>query len=146
MKCPSFVHDIMASLIDWDGTRDAKQMVEKAKKIVEEVADKWNLLLETSKTETLILKKKRKRGGICYVKWLGIILDNTLQFDVHWQIRIKKARNLLGAFNSIGTSQYRISPRSWRQLYTGMIRMVALWGAELGWRGQIQFQKAFQHL
>ena len=83
------------------------------------------------KTESLILKRKRKRGGICYVKWLGIILDDTLYFDVHWKARIKKARNLLRAFNFIGTSQYGISPRFWRQLYTGMIRTVALWGAEL---------------
>ena len=146
VKCPSFVDDIMASLMDWEGTRDMSRLIEKIKGIVEEIPSKWNLSLETSKTESLILKRRRKRGGICYVKWLGIILDDTLQFDIHWQARIKKARNLLGAFNSIGTSQYGISLRSWRQLYTGMIRTVALWGSELGWRGQLQFQKAFQRL
>ena len=139
VECPSFVDDIMASLMDWEGTRDMSRLIEKTKGIVEEIANKWNLPLETSKTESLILKRRRKRGGICYVKRLGIILDDTLQFDLHWQARIKKARNLLGAFNSIGTSQYGISPRSWRQLYTGMIRTVALWGSELGWRGQLQF-------
>ena len=126
VECPSFVDDIMASLMDWDGTRDINLTVKKAMKIVEEVANKWNLPLETSKTESLILKRKRKRGRICYIKWLGIILDDTLHFDVHWKARIKKARNLLKAFNSIGTSQYGISPKSWRQLYTGIIRTVAL--------------------
>ena len=25
---------------------------------------------------------------------------------------------------------------SWRQIYTGMIRAVVLWGSELGWTGQ----------
>ena len=78
VECPSFVDDIMASLMDWDGTRDMNLMIKKTKKIVEEVADKWNLPLETSKTESLVLKRKRKRGGICYVKWLEIILDDTL--------------------------------------------------------------------
>ena len=146
VECPSFVDDIMASLMDWEGTRDIGWLVEKANKIVTEVAGKWRLPLEESKTESLILRRKRKRGGICYVKWLGIILDDTLQFDVHWQARVKKARSLLGAFNSIGNSQYGISPRSWRQLYTGMIRAVALWGSELGWRGQKQFQKQLQQL
>ena len=68
VECPSFVDDIMASLMDWEGTRDLNLTVEKAKKIVEKVASKWNLPLETSKTESLVLKTKRKRGGICYVK------------------------------------------------------------------------------
>ena len=29
-----------------------------------------------------------------------------------------------------------MSPLSWRQAYTGMIRSVASWGIEVGWRGQ----------
>ena len=91
-----------------------------------EVAAYWELPLEQAKTERLVLKRKRNRGKPDYVKWLGIILDETLSFDFHWKSRILKARKLLGAFNSIGNSQYGISPRSWRQLYTGIVRVVAL--------------------
>ena len=28
------------------------------------------------------------------------------------------------------------SATSWRSIYRGVIRAVAMWGAELGWRGQ----------
>ena len=37
-------------------------------------------------------------------------------------------------------------PSSWRQLYTGTVRVVALWGAEIGWRGQRGWKKDFERL
>ena len=146
LELPSYVDDIMASLMDWDGRRDMSRVLTHANSIITEVATRWELPLEQAKTEKLVLKKKRKRGKPDYVKWLGVILDETLTFDLHWKSRIDKARKLLGAFNSIGNSQYGISPRSWRQLYTGMVRVVALWGSELGWRGQKQFITQLQKL
>ena len=78
--------------------------------------------------------------------WLGIILDETLEFDHHWKSRINKVRKLLGALSGIGSSQWGISPGSWRQLYTGMVRTVELWGAELGWRGQKEWKREFERL
>ena len=66
------------------------------------------------------------------VKWLGVILDESLIFQEHWKARIQKARMMLGRCNGIGNTQWGISPTSWRGLYTGMIRAIALWGAELG--------------
>lgn len=38
-----------------------------------------------------------------WVKWLGVILDESLTFEKHWQPRIQKARGLLGAYNGIAT-------------------------------------------
>ena len=35
-----------------------------------------------------------------------------------------------------GETKWGLSLRGWRQVYTGMIRTVVTWGAELGWRGQ----------
>ena len=104
IELPSFVDDIIASFIDWDGTRDMKAVLEKSKYIVAEVAYSWDLPLEKSKTETLVLKRKRRRRATNYVRWLGIILDETLTFDIYWKNRIEKARKLLRAFNSIGNS------------------------------------------
>ena len=79
-------------------------------------------------------------------KWLGIIIDETLDFDHHWKSRVDKARKLVGALSSIGSFQWGISPGSWRQLYTGMVRVVALWGAELRWRGQKDWKREFERL
>ena len=86
---------------------------------------------------TLVLRKKRRKNSeVKWVKWLGIILDEPFSFKEHWKSRIQKARNMIGALNGIGNSRWGISASSWRQLYTGMIRVVALWGSELRWRGQ----------
>ena len=70
------------------------------------------------------------------MKWLGIIVDEDLLFDHHWKARISKARKLFGALSGTGSGNWGISPGSWRQLYIGMVRVVAMWGAELGWKGQ----------
>ena len=70
------------------------------------------------------------------MKWLRIILDEDLSFNKQWQKRVEKARNLLGALKGIGNSEWGLSPRGWRQVYTGMIRTVTTQGTELGWRGQ----------
>ena len=60
-----------------------------------------------------------------WVKWLGIILDDELEFDIYWKSRIEKARRLMGAINGLETSQWGMSSNSWRSAYTGMIRAVA---------------------
>ena len=53
---------------------------------------------------------------------------------------------MLGALSGMGGSQWGISPSSWRQMYTGMIRSVAMWGAEIGWRGQKAWKAKMQRL
>ena len=88
--------------------------------------------------------KRKKRAEVERVKWPGIILDETLEFDHHWKSHVDKARKLIGALSGIGSSPWGISPGSWRQLYTGIVRTVALWGAELGWRGQKGWKREFE--
>jgi len=46
----------------------------------------------------------------------------------------------------IGTSQWGFSATSWRSIYTGMIGTVAIWGAELGWRGQKKWEQKMMDL
>ena len=41
----------------------------------------------------------------------------------------------------MGNSAWGMSPLSWRQAYTGMIRAVAAWGVEIGWRGQREWRE-----
>ena len=85
-----------------------------------EVAGENNLPLETEKEEVLHLRKNRKKRNADrkYVKWLGVIFHDSLDFDIHWKSRIG------------------ICLGGWKKAYEGMIRSIVIWGAELGWRGQ----------
>ena len=76
----------------------------------------------------LVLRTKRRRKAVDvkWVKWIGIIIHESLTFDKHWQSGIGKARAILGQLNGIRTSQWGISATSWRSIYTGMIRAVAM--------------------
>ena len=137
IELPSYVDDIMANTSDPTGRRNMDQVMDRVDGNVNEVAREWNLPLEPDKTERIVFRTKRKgkRKDANWIKWLGIIVDEDLVFDHHWKSRISKARKLLGTLSGLGNSNWGISPGSWTQLYTGMIRVAAMWGAELGWRG-----------
>ena len=75
-----------------------------------------------------------------------MILDEDLDFGPHWEYRIGKARSLLGALEGVGSSKWGMSPLSWRQAYTGMVRSVASWGIEVGWRGQREWRELMEKL
>ena len=59
-----------------------------AKRIMREVAEECQLPLETDE-EILQLRKirKKKNADQKYVKWLGVIFDDSLDFDMHWKSR-----------------------------------------------------------
>ena len=157
---PSYVDDIHLGIYDWKnrGTRmeetgeddnDAEELMDRGNRVLKEVAEERGLPLEESKEERLILKVGRKKGTgkeTKWIKWLGIIPDDQLEFDIPWKARIEKARKMLGALNRIENSQWEISHLSWRSAYTGMIRTIATWGAEIGWRGQIGWKKEMARL
>ena len=106
----------------------AEELIHRANKVLKEVAEGRRLPLEETKEERLILKVGRKTGRgkeRKWIEWLGIFLEDQLEFDIHWKARIEKARKMLGALNGIGNSQWGISPVSWRSAYTGMIRTIA---------------------
>ena len=129
--------DINAVVCDWEGSKDMKRMGDKVAGIIEAVAQDWDLPLENKKREVLLLRhnrRKRCREGE-YAKWLGVVCDEGLTFDRHWKAKVEKARKMLGAVSGMGGSQWGISLSRWRQLYTGMIRSIAMWGSEIGWRG-----------
>ena len=153
IEVPFYVDDIMACVLDREGVENVKEVLKEVDKGVGLVAAKWDLPLEKEKHEEIVFNqgglgsgKKKKRSEVEKVKWLGIIVDDTLDFDHYWKSRHAKARQLPRSLNSMASSQWGISPSSWRQLYTGMIRVVALWGAELGWKGHKSWQKEFERL
>ena len=121
-------------------------LVDRVSTVLKEVADERGLLLAEDKEERLILRggngRRGRRGACEKVKWLVVILDEDLDFGPHWETRIAKARNLLGALDGVGSSRWGMSPLSWRQAYTGMIRGVASWGVEVSWRGHREWREA----
>lgn len=121
IELPSYVDDIHPEIydhkrrgagiqhLDEDGEAIGALMG-RANQVLKEVALEKGLPLEDSKEEKLILrrggrKKKSKNKEIEKVKWLGVILDEDLEFDIHWKGRIAMARKMLGALNSIGNWQ-----------------------------------------
>lgn len=71
----------------------------------------------------------------------------------HWNLEeldrkgcIRKEFRDVGQLNGLGTSNWGISANSWRAAYTGMIKAIALWGAELGWRGWRDWEEEFKKL
>ena len=108
--------------------------MEEANVEVNRIAKENHLPLEDSKHERLGLrtKKRKKSVEVKWVKWIRIIIDESLSFDKHWQSRIDKARAMLGQLNGIGTSNWGISATSWWSIYMRIIRAIAIWGCELG--------------
>ena len=118
IELPSYVDDIHLGIYDWTGkaagTRDdglyhnEEELLTRDCTIITEVAAEFELPLEDSKEESLILRprgQRKREKERKWVKWLGIILDEDLEFDVHWKKRIDKARKMLEALNGIETSR-----------------------------------------
>ena len=94
-------------------------LLDRVLRTLKQVAREGGLPLAEHKEEDLILRERagrRGRRGVAEkVKWLGVILDEDLDFGQHWEYRIRKARSLLGALDGMGSSKCGMSPLSWRQ-------------------------------
>ena len=147
MELLSFVNDMCMDIIDREGGNGINmQRVEvEVKGIMWEVVEECQLPLENDKEEILHLRtsRKKKNADQKYVKWLGVIFDDSLDFDLHWKSWLAKAWKEMGAPSGVGGSQWGMCPGAWKKAYEGMVRSIATWGAELGWRGQKVWEKEF---
>ena len=160
VEFPSYVDDLHCGLYDGgrmarelgaiDRRKRMEELLDRVSAVLKEVAAERGLPLAEHKEERLVLRNRngrRGRRGIAEkVKWLGVILDEDLDFGPHWEYRIGKARSLLGALDGVGSSKWGMSPLSWRRAYTGMVRSVASWGIEVGWRGQREWRVMMEKL
>ena len=125
VQFPSYVDDLHCGLYDMRGAEDEEakrermqDLVTRVQRVVAEVAAEQELPLAADKEESLVLrggcgrKKNRKNGSTEKVKWLGVILDDRLDFKEQWRQRIGKARSLLGALGGVGNSKWGMSPVS----------------------------------
>ena len=138
----SYVDDLALTIFDKDGTSDMDRMVAKGGSILREVPEADGIPLEREKEETIIFGKKWKKTE--KVKWLGVFLDSRLEFKDHLDARVKRAKQMPGNLKGLRNSAWGLTPLGWRQAYTGMIKTIALWGAEVGWRGQEKWRKALK--
>jgi len=78
---------------------------------------------------------------------LGITINSNLTFQDHINTRTKKAERIWQVMRRLGNSQGRMSPSALRALYTGMIRPIFTWGAEL-WLHRLELENfsTFQRL
>ena len=149
VEFPSYVDKLHCGLYDRRGAGVPKvqqermqDLVARVQRVVAEVAAEQRLPLAVDKEESIVLrggcgrKKKRRNGLAEKIKWLGVVLDDRLDFKEHCRHQIGKAPSLLGALVSVGNSKWGMSPVSWRAAYTGMVRSVASWGVEIRWRGE----------
>ena len=76
------------------------------------MAEVYRLPLEANKEEILHLRKSRKKRnlGQKYVKWPGVIFDDSLDFDMHWRSRLIQARKVLGALSGVGGVKWDMCP------------------------------------
>ena len=111
-----------------------------------EVAAEQRVPLAADKEESMVLRggcgrKKRRRNGLAgKVNWLGVILDERLDFKEHWRHWIGKACSLPEALGGVANLTWGMSLVSWRAVYTGMVRAVASWDVEISWRGQREWR------
>ena len=160
VEFPSYVDDLHCGLYDGGRVLRGESMMDRRERmedllgrvsmVLKEVAAERGLPLAEDKEERLVLRckygRRGRRGVAEKVKWLGVILDEDLDFGQHWEYRIVKARSLLGALDGVGSSKWGMSPLSWRHAYTGMVRSVASWGIEVGWRGQREWREMMEKL
>ena len=117
VQFPSYVDDLHCGLYDMRGAEEEEakrermqDLVTRVQRVVAEVAAEQELPLAADKEESMVLrggwgrKKTRKNGIVEKVRWLGVILDDRLDFKEHWRHRIGKARSLLGALGGVGNS------------------------------------------
>ena len=121
------------------------------------VAIEWgqsNLVqFEADKTEAVLFTRKHgrdlrdqtKRARIVVgnhpvsfnheaTRWLGIWLDAGLTLETHYQTCLRKARNAEARVRSLCQAQ-GLAPGLVRRIQVAAVQSVALYGAELWWRG-----------
>ena len=110
IEFPSYVDDLHCGLYDegacvrggreLDRRESMGEWLDRASVVIKEVGAEFRLPLAEEKEERLILREKRgrrgRRGTAEKVKWLGVLLDDELDFGPHWEYRVGKARKLLG--------------------------------------------------
>lgn len=158
----SFVDDIGLALKCSDLGEGVRGIESIARHAVE-WGDDHQVEFEIGKTEILVFSKRRKvlqasREATVHLgdqdfhirhgatKWLGFWLDPKLSFKTHFAKRLASAKGALQRIKGLSGSQGGLSMRLMRRVAVAAVNSVALYGAEVWWRGQQDRAKCLQLL
>ncbi len=163
ITCESFVDDL-AFLTSDRSINKVARLLEKAGKIALKWGTNNSVTYDMSKTEAILFSKARrsklarqisetrlKIGGEIVnfnkeaTRWLGVWLDSHLSFASHVNERMKKAKAAEFRIKQLSKT-YGLSPGLVRRIQIAAVQSVALYGAELWWRNQKNYQKDLQKL
>ena len=158
----SFIDDLGFITADRSIGKIAKTL-EKVGQIALEWGAKNAVTYDISKTESVLFSKARWRkltklletrleiGGETVhfkkepTRWLGVWLDSQLNFAFHVNEKMKKAKAAEIRIKGLGKS-YGLYPALVRRIRIAALQSVALYGAELWWKGQKNYEKDLQKL
>jgi len=114
-------------------------------------AEQNGVAFDHGKTEAAIFHRGRKKGAEAKAKvkvgdievpfnkeatrWLGVWLDSQLSLREHHATRLKNGRNAMTQLRRL-TGQLGLSPANCRKVMTACIQSVAMFSAELWWKGE----------
>lgn len=110
--------------------KEHRRIVAQVDEIFEEEAATDGLSWDPATEGRIDLQGKEKQSA----KILRIMLNYKLDFQPHIDARTKKAKSLMNFMNRLGNVNGSLSARALRSLYTGAVRPIFAWGAEL-WNG-----------
>ena len=115
-----------------------------------EWARKIGVAFDHGKTEAAMFWRKKRKGAEVKAKvkvgntevpfnkevtwWLGVWLDSQLTLKEHHAARMKSGRNAMTRLRRL-TEQMGLSPANCRRVMTACVQSVAMFGAELWWKG-----------
>ena len=163
VTCVSFVDDL-GFLTSGRSISIVGKLLEKAGKIALEWGGNNSVTYDMSKTEVVLFSKARHQKLVKQIsetqlrfggetvffnkeatRWLGVWLDSHLNFAAHVNERMKKARAAELRIKGLSKT-YRLCPVLVQRIQIAAVQSVALYGAELWWKGQKHFQKDLQKL
>lgn len=161
--CVSFV-DNLAFLTSDSSINKVATLLEKAGKIALQWGTSNSVTYDMSKTEAILFSQARwakrarqiaetrlKIGGKVVffneeaTRWLGVWLDSQLNFSLHINKRMKKAKAAEFMIKQLSKTQ-GLCPGLVQRIQITAVQSVALYGAELWWKGQKNYEKDLQKL
>lgn len=161
VQCLSFADDI-GLLAPGYSVREVCSKLQKAAKAAIEWGHGNAVQFDAEKTEAVLLTRKRGRElkdqiqrakvevdghhvafNLDATRWLGVWLDSGLNLKVHYQTCMRKARAAEARVQHLCQS-HGLAPGLARQVQVAAIQSVALYGAELWWQGQKDWQAGIQ--
>jgi len=111
----------------WTSGKDHARVCAEVDTRLEEAAQADNLSWDPQKDSCITFGE----GSLQSTSTLGITINSRLSFQDHVNTRTAKAERILRVMKRLGNSNGGLSPSAMRSLYTGMVRPIFTWGAEV---------------